>query len=54
MEVMRGSLYKDQVPFLTYCTWLEAMGFTLNDVYFGYPEQTGNALFVRKDLIGLA
>jgi FkbM family methyltransferase len=54
MEVMRGSLYKDQVPFLTYCTWLEAMGFTLNDVAFAYPENAGNALFVRKDLIGLA
>ena len=52
-EVMRGDLYANQVPFLTYCSHLDAMGFTLNDVYFSCPEQAGNALFIRKDVVGL-
>jgi FkbM family methyltransferase len=54
MEVMRNELYSGQVPFLTYCMHLEALGFTLNDVYFGYPEQAGNALFIRKDLVSVS
>ena len=52
-EVMRGSLYAGQVPFPIYCAHLEAVGFTLNDVHFEYPEQAGNALFIRKDVLGL-
>jgi FkbM family methyltransferase len=52
-ETMRGSLYADQVPFLTYCAHLEAVGFTLNDLHFDHPAQAGNALFVRKDVLGL-
>lgn len=52
-EVMRNELYKDQVPFLSYCHFLDAVGFTLNDVYFGYPQQAGNALFIRKDLVAV-
>ncbi|MBV8380750.1 MAG: FkbM family methyltransferase [Paucibacter sp.] len=52
-EVMRNELYKDQVPFLSYCHFLDAIGFTLNDVYFGYPQQAGNALFIRKDLVAV-
>ncbi len=52
-EAMRGSLYKDQVPFLAYCNFLEAVGFTLNDVHFDHPALAGNALFVRKDVLGI-
>ncbi|QPF73763.1 FkbM family methyltransferase [Roseateles sp. DAIF2] len=52
-EVMRNELYQGQVPFLGYCHYLDALGFTLNDVYFGYPEQAGNALFIRKDLVAV-
>ncbi|MEJ6000556.1 FkbM family methyltransferase [Paucibacter soli] len=52
-EVMRNELYAGQVPFLSYCHFLDAVGFTLNDVYFGYPEQAGNALFIRKDLVAV-
>lgn len=53
-EVMRNDMYEGQTPFLAYCHLLEALGFTLNDVYFCHPEQTGNALFVRKDLVRVA
>jgi FkbM family methyltransferase len=52
-EVMRGELYQNQVPFLAYCSHLDAIGFTLNDVHFSFPEQAGNALFIRKDVVGL-
>lgn len=52
-EAMRGDLYAGQVPFLAYCSHLEAIGFTLNTMHFSHPEQAGNALFVRKDVIGL-
>lgn len=52
-EVMRGELYQNQVPFLAYCSHLDAIGFTLNDVYFACPAHAGNALFIRKDVVGL-
>lgn len=52
-EVMRNELYSGQVPFLNYCMHLDAMGFTLNDVYFDHPVQAGNALFIRKDLVAV-
>jgi FkbM family methyltransferase len=52
-EAMRGNLYKDQVPFLAYCSFLDAVGFTLNDVHFDHPALAGNALFVRKDVLGI-
>lgn len=48
-EVMRANLYEGQVPFLAYCTYLDAIGFTLNNVYFG-AGHAGDALFIRKDL----
>jgi FkbM family methyltransferase len=48
-EVMRANLYEGQVPFLTYCAYLEAVGFTLNNLYFN-PGHAGDALFIRKDL----
>jgi FkbM family methyltransferase len=51
-EVMRNNLYEGQTPFLTYCQYLDAVGFTLNDVYFG-TGHSGNALFVRKDIAGV-
>jgi FkbM family methyltransferase len=53
MEVMRADLYEGQVPFLTYCTYLDAIGFTLNNMYFG-PLHAGDALFIRKDVLGLS
>jgi FkbM family methyltransferase len=53
-EVMRNDMYEGQTPFLAYAHLLEALGFTLNNVYFCHPEQTGNALFVRKDLVRVA
>lgn len=53
-EVMRNEMYAGQVPFLNYCHFFESIGFTLNDVYFGHPEQTGNALFIRKDLVAVS
>jgi FkbM family methyltransferase len=53
-EVMRNAMYEGQTPFLAYAHLLEALGFTLNNVYFCHPEQTGNALFVRKDLVRVA
>jgi FkbM family methyltransferase len=52
-EVLRNELYSGQIAFLSLCSYLDAVGFTLNDVYFGYPEQAGNALFIRKDLVAV-
>ena len=52
-EVMRNELYRGQVAFLDYCHFLDAIGFTLNDVYFGYPSHGGNALFIKKKLLGM-
>lgn len=51
-EVMRADLYEGQVPFLTYCSYLEAIGFTLNNLYFN-PGHAGDALFIRKDLLAI-
>lgn len=51
-EVMRGELYEKQAPFPTVCAWLDAVGFTLNNVFFG-PGHSGDAMFVRKSLLGL-
>jgi FkbM family methyltransferase len=53
-EVMRNEMYAGQVPFLNYCHFFDSIGFTLNDVYFAHPEQTGNALFIRKDLVAVS
>lgn len=52
-EVLRNELYSGQLPFLSLCVYLDALGFTLNDVYFGFPQQAGNALFIRKDLVAV-
>lgn len=52
-EVMRANLYEGQTPFLQYCQYLDDAGFTLNDVYFGWPDHSGNALFIRKDIAGV-
>ncbi|WP_158239214.1 FkbM family methyltransferase [Uliginosibacterium sp. TH139] len=51
-EVMRGEMYEKQASFQSVCAWLDVMGFTLNNVYFG-PGHTGDALFIRKSLLGL-
>lgn len=51
-EVMRAELYEKQVPFQTMCAWLDAQGFTLNNLYFG-AGHAGDALFIRKDILGM-
>lgn len=51
-EVMRADLYEGQTPFLSFCHWLDASGFALNNVYFN-AHQYGDALFIRKDTLGL-
>ncbi|AKJ30253.1 FkbM family methyltransferase [Caldimonas brevitalea] len=51
-EVMRGDLYAGQTPFPSFCAWLDACGYTLNNVYFD-RHHAGDALFIRKDVLGL-
>lgn len=51
-EVMRGELYEKQASFQTVCNWLDAAGFTLNNLYFG-SGHTGDALFIRKSTLSL-
>lgn len=51
-EVMRNELYEGQPAFSTLCGFLDAVGFTLNNVYFN-REHCGDALFIRKDVAGL-
>ncbi|WKB54015.1 FkbM family methyltransferase [Eleftheria terrae] len=52
-EVMRAELYQGQVPFPSLCAWLDACGYTLNNVYFD-RHHAGDALFIRKDVLGLS
>jgi FkbM family methyltransferase len=49
-EVMRAELYEGQPSLQTMCSYLDAIGFTLNNVYFN-TGHTGDALFIRKDLL---
>ncbi|MCW7539428.1 FkbM family methyltransferase [Aquabacterium sp. A7-Y] len=51
-EVMRAELYAGQTPFSSFCAWLDASGYTLNNVYFD-RHHAGDALFIRKDVLGL-
>lgn len=51
-EVMRAELYEGQAPFLQFCGYLDAIGFTLNNMYFN-EHHAGDALFIRKDLLGI-
>jgi FkbM family methyltransferase len=51
-EVSRTDLYEGMIPFLTFCTYLDAIGFSLNNVYFNQYQQ-GDALFIRKDLMDM-
>jgi FkbM family methyltransferase len=51
-EIMRADLYEGQVPFPTFCAYLEAIGFTLNNLFFN-PGHAGDALFIRKDLLAM-
>ncbi|HZE91700.1 MAG TPA: FkbM family methyltransferase [Rhizobacter sp.] len=51
-EVMRGDLYEGQAPFLQFCGYLDAIGFTLNNMYFN-RNHAGDALFIRKDVVGV-
>lgn len=51
-EVMRAELYEGQAPFLQFCNYLDAVGFTLNNMYFN-AHHAGDALFIRKDVLGM-
>lgn len=51
-EVMRANLYEGQTPLMTICQYLDAIGFTLNNVYFN-SDNTGDALFYEKISWGL-
>lgn len=52
IEVMRGELYEKQASLQMISNWLDAAGFTLNNVHFG-PGHAGDVLFIRKSLLGL-
>jgi FkbM family methyltransferase len=52
-ETMRGNLYDKQVPFMAYVSHLDAIGFTLNTMHYEHPAMAGNALFIRKDVLGM-
>ena len=52
-EVTRNELYEGAPSLQGLVTFLDSVGFTLNNVYFN-KEQCGDALFIRKDLLGLA
>jgi FkbM family methyltransferase len=51
-EISRGELYEGQPSFAMLSNWLEVAGFTFNNAYFD-PGHTGNALFIRRSLLGL-
>jgi FkbM family methyltransferase len=51
-EVMRAELYEGQHSFMQLCAYLDAVGFTLNNMYFN-QNHAGDALFIRKDVVGI-
>lgn len=51
-EVMRAELYEGQANFLQFCGFLDAVGFSLNNMYFTQAH-AGDALFIRKDVLGI-
>lgn len=52
MEFIRGDLYEGGETMQTYCAFLEAQGFTLNNLNFN-EHHHADALFVRKSILGL-
>ena len=52
MELIRGDLYEGTLSLATYCSLMEAQGFTLNNINFN-AEHHADALFVRKRVLGL-
>jgi FkbM family methyltransferase len=53
MEVTRNELYEGAPSLQDLVSFLDSVGFTLNNVYFN-KEQCGDALFIRKSLLGLS
>jgi hypothetical protein len=51
-EVTRNELYEEAPTLQQLVSFLDSAGFTLNNVYFN-KEQCGDALFIRKNLLGL-
>jgi FkbM family methyltransferase len=51
-EVTRNELYEGAPSLQELVSFLDAVGFTLNDVHFN-KEQCGDAFFIRKSLLGL-
>ena len=52
MEFIRGELYEGGETMQTYCAFLEAQGFTLNNLNFN-EHHHADALFIRKSILGL-
>jgi len=52
-EVTRNELYKGAPSLQELISFLDSVGFTLNNVYFN-RAQYGDALFISKDLLGLS
>lgn len=51
-ELIRGDLYQDTTSLATYCSLLEAHGFTLNNLNFNKYHHA-DVLFIRKSVVGL-
>ena len=51
-EIMRADLFEGQAPFLQFCNYLDAIGYTLNNMYFN-AHHAGDAPFISKDLLGI-
>lgn len=51
-EIIRGELYQGMHSLDTYCSLLEAHGFTLNNLNFNEYHHA-DVLFIRKDILGL-
>lgn len=51
-EIIRGELYQGMQSLDTYCSLLEAQGFTLNNLNFNEYHHA-DMLFIRKSILGL-
>lgn len=49
-KILRSEIHDEKCSLQKICNWLDAIGFTLNNIYFSLGN-TGDALFIRKDLI---
>lgn len=52
-EIIRGELYEGMQSLDTYCSLLEAHGFTLNNLNYNAYHHA-DVLFIKKDLLGLS